>query len=1202
MRTSSTRTRFLTAILFALGVAAMLAAPTGAQFTTPSGSQTAAPAEAQAVQPADRSANPLATVTVTFDEYPAGTVLTNQYPGLTFSSAPNAWSGSVTGSAIIVSEPAVPAAGMVSCTSTSATSNGSCVTYAGPASNGICAQKVGGGADCRADVSVTFAPGASSLIYTVMGGYPPPANFEFYDMFGNTQYNTFSVDHVEPRLQNVWKQTINRTLLLGSSPLVRLTVSNASSNQSTKGMANTGGLALDTLVYNATTTCAMSISTTTVPDGVTGVAYSKTIDQTGGAAPVAFSVLSGTLPEGLALSSTGTISGIPTQVAPTSSFTVKAIDANSCIATKAYTANVIGPLEIIDPACSSQTNCYGEFVANEVALKPPAELVLAPVQRTGAVTDGVTRLVLRVRTEVDLTLDVTPGAGVPAGSVTKWDGTPLSSPITLTPDPTPSSGKTAFAVFTVPTGLDPAVASGLVTFALHTPLGGATVSGAITLKRPLPILVHGVWSGGSAWAGLRVYLTDHGYQVCADCVVEYGGYDGGAPTFNKAASKSIDALRVKVDRAIKELHTQGFAATQVDIVAHSMGGLVTRARAAQWLYKSRADFFRGTFHRVITVGTPHQGTPVANWIVRHRTETRQVRPRIGAVRVETVEEYVNRHLGTFGPGIYDMQTLSTAIMASGATNVEAHALVAAAPDTSAIETFLNDLPRAFNYMVCTLDTLLGGNGNHDTLVTAVSQRGGIAAGGHGTTPPFNDVLHAATGFKFIDRALFPTETNQFPIFARILALLRSPSGSGDANSEFAPGFSLPAAGPWQEPLACRSPSGARPAVTPVAAPTVFDITPAEGTVVHPGDVVAVTFTVTGGEPIDSALITIGGEPYRFDGSGPFTVPYEVPANRVGRIDVVAETIGPGAEDYSASTYLTVSTLAPLIGIAVSPNALTLTNAGARESVHVTASYNGGSDADVSAGASGTTYHLQSGNTAVASVDVDGTVEAHGNGLDTLVVEFGGFAVNVPVSVAISNFPPSLAPVDAITVTAGAIANVDLAAVDPDGDMLTLVGLGLPAFVSVVDAGGGIGQIHLAPTVASIGHYSIVVSAADDGAPPLESGRIVSVTVAGPPFTDDPLLAGQTAVKAVHVLELRARIDVLRARNGLSAFTWTDASLSTGVSFILAQHVVDLRAALADVYIAEGAALPTYTDPVLAAGMAIKREHISQIRAAILAIE
>ena len=107
-----------------------------------------------------------------------------------------------------------------------------------------------------------------------------------------------------------------------------------------------------------------------------------------------------------------------------------------------------------------------------------------------------------------------------------------------------------------------------------------------------------------------------------------------------------------------------------------------------------------------------------------------------------------------------------------------------------------------------------------------------------------------------------------------------------------------------------------------------------------------------------------------------------------------------------------------------------------------------------------------------------------------------------------------------------------------------------------------------------------------------------------PFTDDSLVAGVTVVKRVHLVELRTRIDALRARyGGLPAFSYTDPTITAGVTTISAQHIVELRQALAPAYLTATGTSATYaTDPSLAAGAIIKKAHISELRARVLAIE
>lgn len=112
-------------------------------------------------------------------------------------------------------------------------------------------------------------------------------------------------------------------------------------------------------------------------------------------------------------------------------------------------------------------------------------------------------------------------------------------------------------------------------------------------------------------------------------------------------------------------------------------------------------------------------------------------------------------------------------------------------------------------------------------------------------------------------------------------------------------------------------------------------------------------------------------------------------------------------------------------------------------------------------------------------------------------------------------------------------------------------------------------------------------------------RLAGTIVTGPIFTDDPLLIRSTAVKVVHVQELRSAIDSLRSANSLAPFVWTDLLVAKSTT-VRAAHVQELRSALDDVYSAKSATLPTYTDTALT-GVPIKGQHIAELRSAVLAV-
>jgi microcystin-dependent protein len=102
-----------------------------------------------------------------------------------------------------------------------------------------------------------------------------------------------------------------------------------------------------------------------------------------------------------------------------------------------------------------------------------------------------------------------------------------------------------------------------------------------------------------------------------------------------------------------------------------------------------------------------------------------------------------------------------------------------------------------------------------------------------------------------------------------------------------------------------------------------------------------------------------------------------------------------------------------------------------------------------------------------------------------------------------------------------------------------------------------------------------------------------------PFTDAPFGAGTTPVRAVHVIELRNRIDALRGRFGLAAFPWTDPALTAGVTVVRALHLLDLRTALTQACAAGGLPLPSYAE-IITAGTLVKAAHVTELQNAVLA--
>ena len=185
---------------------------------------------------------------------------------------------------------------------------------------------------------------------------------------------------------------------------------------------------------------------------------------------------------------------------------------------------------------------------------------------------------------------------------------------------------------------------------------------------------------------------------------------------------------------------------------------------------------------------------------------------------------------------------------------------------------------------------------------------------------------------------------------------------------------------------------------------------------------------------------------------------------------------------------------------------------------------------------------------------------------------------------------------------GGVEIVDVAGVfrDPDGDALTYAAASSAPAVARAQAAGTL--VTLTPVTA--GAATITVSATDvGGSNATAAQRFVVTVVETAAFTDHPLRPGVTPIRAVHFLELRARVDALRTRAGLSPFGWTDPVLAPGLTTVRRAHLTELRTALAQAYSAAGRPPPAYTDPELPArAIAIRAVHLMELRAAVEALE
>jgi pimeloyl-ACP methyl ester carboxylesterase len=151
------------------------------------------------------------------------------------------------------------------------------------------------------------------------------------------------------------------------------------------------------------------------------------------------------------------------------------------------------------------------------------------------------------------------------------------------------------------------------------PKGYATETLQLQLYPPPILFVHGLWGDAASlakvsaalakqapWQGLpAAFLTRFSYQNDA-------AFDSA--TIEQTVSNQLNTI-------LQTLTSDQIAMGRVDVVAHSMGGLVARAVSGLSGYDGPASRTLGAFHQIVTINTPEAGSLLANFLVDNQAVT-----------------------------------------------------------------------------------------------------------------------------------------------------------------------------------------------------------------------------------------------------------------------------------------------------------------------------------------------------------------------------------------------------------------------------------------------------------------------------------------------------------------------------------------------------------------------------------------------------
>jgi uncharacterized repeat protein (TIGR03803 family) len=309
------------------------------------------------------------------------------------------------------------------------------------------------------------------------------------------------------------------------------------------------------------------------------------------------------------------------------------------------------PISLIDPIADNLEN-GSDIVSN------PTQVAAATHTVEGVAADSATQVVVRV-TGVNVGDTVRFVLSDEDGPTTDLTGAGYLSALPSTGETTVNSGGTlnvtavnagdgtgiALAVYAAPTDFvrssNPVDAQSKlrsVSIQATDESTGLASTQTVNIVRPPVALVHGIWgqtvdfsgADGGVWQTLQNQSLFAMFGVAYNTPVAVSsttptyistpsnvsgntlGFKFGATTILPTIQNIVTAYK-SVALIIAGVPNGGsIAAVQVDVVAHSMGGDVTRALLGIPGYADQMTYSLGYVHKLITLDTPHQGSPLAS--------------------------------------------------------------------------------------------------------------------------------------------------------------------------------------------------------------------------------------------------------------------------------------------------------------------------------------------------------------------------------------------------------------------------------------------------------------------------------------------------------------------------------------------------------------------------------------------------------------
>lgn len=321
-------------------------------------------------------------------------------------------------------------------------------------------------------------------------------------------------------------------------------------------------------------------------------------------------------------------------------------------------------------------------------INDPKAASLIGTKRIGTTTDSLSKLLIVARTDkagvvVEFEIEEDPD-NLPIGSLNYLKGGPPMIRM-LVESVSTGDENVAVAVYTPPNSFGLAPTSGhdrYVSLHISSKDNPKQIENRLlSLVRPPLVLVHGTWSSPEIFkkSGFSKYMESGGFELFP---ADYSKHN--AETFDprNISRPGIEAVKLAIKEGLSASRGNNIAATQADVVCHSLGGLQTRGLIAQpdAYYKVLSTYYQGYIHRLITIATPHSGTRMGTFLYEHKDDLVWLGPQ--AVTLDYFMTSVSPHIPIFGSGpcpldkgaVRDQSWQSEMIKSMPETRVPCHAI------------------------------------------------------------------------------------------------------------------------------------------------------------------------------------------------------------------------------------------------------------------------------------------------------------------------------------------------------------------------------------------------------------------------------------------------------------------------------------------------------------------------------------------------